>query len=433
MQDLHAESKEQPKEFKQAIRAFAVRLAAGIIFANLIVLCLVVMFAWHLHHEHEERAKISAQNISRLLEHDITNILDKIDIVLLSASDEAVELNRSGGLSKQAMNKVLAKQHVRILEVDNLLMADSKGDIVYGADLKSDKTVSIADRDFFKTCRKDPNAGLFISKPILGRLSNKWLVVVARRINRPDGAFLGVVWGTLSLDFFSKIFASLDIGPSGGISLRDAEMGIIARYPAPKEIGSIVGNKTMSPELRRLFDAGKPEGTFFTPTSWDNTAKIVSFHKIGKYPLFVNVGLTTRDYLAGWRYDTAKIVALALFYVLVTIFLSWGLFARYKQEKLAEVNLFRLNEELEQRVSDRTTELNLKNFELETSLARVKQLEGIIPICMYCKKIRDDKNSWQQLEKYITDHSEALFSHGMCPACEEEQLKIIRASKPPSA
>ncbi len=63
--------------------------------------------------------------------------------------------------------------------------------------------------------------------------------------------------------------------------------------------------------------------------------------------------------------------------------------------------------------------------ELEAALARVKQLEGIIPICMYCKKIRNDQNSWQQLEIYITEHSEAMFSHGMCPHCAEEQMKMI--------
>ena len=65
-------------------------------------------------------------------------------------------------------------------------------------------------------------------------------------------------------------------------------------------------------------------------------------------------------------------------------------------------------------------ELALKIIQLESSLAMVKQLEGIIPICSYCKKIRDDKQSWQQLEKYITEHSEACFSHGICPECAKK-------------
>lgn len=73
--------------------------------------------------------------------------------------------------------------------------------------------------------------------------------------------------------------------------------------------------------------------------------------------------------------------------------------------------------------------LEIQKEELEAALARVKQLEGIIPICMYCKKIRDDKNTWSQLEQYISDHSEAKFSHGICPHCVDEQMEIIKNMK----
>jgi hypothetical protein len=52
-------------------------------------------------------------------------------------------------------------------------------------------------------------------------------------------------------------------------------------------------------------------------------------------------------------------------------------------------------------------------------------LEGTIPICAYCKKIRDDQQSWKQLETYISEHSEALFSHGLCPDCYEMAMKEI--------
>jgi len=66
--------------------------------------------------------------------------------------------------------------------------------------------------------------------------------------------------------------------------------------------------------------------------------------------------------------------------------------------------------------------------ELEATLTLVKQLEGIIPICSYCKKIRDDRDSWHGLEKYITEHSEAKFSHGICPTCFEEEKRKIETS-----
>jgi sigma-B regulation protein RsbU (phosphoserine phosphatase) len=60
---------------------------------------------------------------------------------------------------------------------------------------------------------------------------------------------------------------------------------------------------------------------------------------------------------------------------------------------------------------------------LNEALAKVKQLEGILPICSYCKKIRDDQDYWQQIEKYISEHSEAMFSHSICPECYEKYVK----------
>jgi hypothetical protein len=67
-------------------------------------------------------------------------------------------------------------------------------------------------------------------------------------------------------------------------------------------------------------------------------------------------------------------------------------------------------------------ELEEKVFQLEGALSQVKRLEGIIPICMYCKSIRDDEESWQQVELYISEHSDAEFSHGICPTCMEKHF-----------
>ncbi len=62
-------------------------------------------------------------------------------------------------------------------------------------------------------------------------------------------------------------------------------------------------------------------------------------------------------------------------------------------------------------------ELRHRNQELEATLHEVRHLRGILPICASCKKIRDDKGYWHQVELYIRDHSEAEFSHGICPEC----------------
>jgi hypothetical protein len=58
--------------------------------------------------------------------------------------------------------------------------------------------------------------------------------------------------------------------------------------------------------------------------------------------------------------------------------------------------------------------------ELQNVLADVKQLSGLLPICAYCKKIRDDKGYWNQIEAYLQKHTEAEFSHGICPDCEKK-------------
>ena len=58
--------------------------------------------------------------------------------------------------------------------------------------------------------------------------------------------------------------------------------------------------------------------------------------------------------------------------------------------------------------------------ELQNALEKVKTLSGMLPICASCKKIRDDEGYWKQIESYITEHLEAVFSHGICPECKEK-------------
>jgi sigma-B regulation protein RsbU (phosphoserine phosphatase) len=65
---------------------------------------------------------------------------------------------------------------------------------------------------------------------------------------------------------------------------------------------------------------------------------------------------------------------------------------------------------LQQRLAERVAEL-------EAAVSIVKRLHGMIPICSYCKRIRSDRDDWEPLETYISEHSDAQFSHGICPPC----------------
>ena len=75
------------------------------------------------------------------------------------------------------------------------------------------------------------------------------------------------------------------------------------------------------------------------------------------------------------------------------------------------------------RVVELQTSLAQRVEELQAALAEVKQLQGILPICCYCKNIRNDEKFWQRVEDYISDHAEVGFSHGICPDCWEKVVQ----------
>lgn len=72
-------------------------------------------------------------------------------------------------------------------------------------------------------------------------------------------------------------------------------------------------------------------------------------------------------------------------------------------------------------------ELRSRLEQLESALARVAQLQGLLPICMDCKRIRDDHNHWHQLERYIASHTAARFTHSLCPICFDKRAVEIEA------
>jgi tetratricopeptide (TPR) repeat protein len=102
-------------------------------------------------------------------------------------------------------------------------------------------------------------------------------------------------------------------------------------------------------------------------------------------------------------------------------------FVEFHDEVLGQVAAQRIRSVIAQKEAEATqreTEaLRAKNEELEAVLSQVKQLEGLLPICSYCKAVRDDQNYWQKIEKYISSRTNALFSHGICPSCYETQVR----------
>jgi phosphoserine phosphatase RsbU/P len=80
-------------------------------------------------------------------------------------------------------------------------------------------------------------------------------------------------------------------------------------------------------------------------------------------------------------------------------------------------DMLRLRLKVSARIATLQRDLALHVSELQDALAKVKQLSGLLPICSYCKRIRNDRDYWQQIETYLGEHSDAQFSHSICPEC----------------
>ncbi len=89
----------------------------------------------------------------------------------------------------------------------------------------------------------------------------------------------------------------------------------------------------------------------------------------------------------------------------------------------AYMEMTRLNNEL----ANTQRELSQKNRELKTAIENIKTLHGLLPICSKCRHIRNAKEAWTSLETYIVEHTEATFSHGLCPACAQAYISELDA------
>lgn len=353
------------------------RLLVGIIAVNLFAYTLV---GWSLakgRQEYEAQAKVTAANLAQVLDRDLGGMIKRVDLGLSLICDEAQRELQGGRFKEELLNDTLKRLHQRLPELEGLRIADREGYVRYGTGLKG-HTGTIADRDYFVFLKEKPQAGLVFSKPLVGRISGQWSLNLARRFNGPDGSFAGIAYGTIPLAHFVTHFSTLAIGSHGGISLRDHDMGIIARFPEHKGVGSIVGNKTLSPELEKLFRSGAASGTFYTSRSWDMVPKVVSFRRIQDYPLFVNIGIASQDFLAPWEKDAAEMASLLLLFSLATIYLSSLLYDQWKTEESSREELRRAKEELELRVCERTAALVGANERLQGELTERVRAESAL-------------------------------------------------------
>ncbi len=126
------------------------------------------------------------------------------------------------------------------------------------------------------------------------------------------------------------------------------------------------------------------------------------------------------------------LLILAFGLLMIIAFTAFIARSSFKKQELAEKKIILQSRDL----AEKNSELNRIDKErielieeLKEALSKIKTLYGILPICMYCKKIKNDKGAWDKVERYVSEHSGADFTHGICPDCLDIQLDKLNKEK----
>jgi len=319
--------------------AFRNRLFLGVLLANLLVIGLVALSALHSYQQYQTNAEITTRNLAHTLEKETAGTLKTIDEAMLSVL-EMVELQqRAHSMDVVSLNAKIQRIHGRLPELDALRITDRAGNLIAGSGVDVTKKVNLADRLHFMRLRDQPAAGLVFSKPQISRVSQTWVIAMARRISQADGQFGGMIFATLSLDHFSHSYAALNLGPGGIVAMRDSQMRLLARHPDPSQIDLKIGSKEISAELQQLISAGKTSATYRTEDSAKFLARTLTIKKLDDFPLHIMVGLAPADYLADWRKNTLKQSFVVVLFMVITLVSARLLYRAWLNQQQANVTL----------------------------------------------------------------------------------------------
>jgi len=318
-------------------------LIAGLVASNLLVFVLAGFSLYQSRQQYQLRAEVTTQNIAKGLDQSLSGSIERIDLALRTVADELErQLASPQGLSEASLNAFLARHEKRLPEAEAFRVANADGLVILGSGVDRKSGASWADREYFAYHRDHADHSLQIAKPRMGRVARKAIVGFSQRYNYPDGRFAGVISAPIAVEYFSQLLARFELGASGVIALRDADLGLIARFPAmpDKQIGQI-GNTLVSDDLRQLLASGVGAATYRTANAADGIVRTFTFQRLSKAPMIIIVGVAASDYLANWHAEVFKMSAMAGGFLLLSMFLGFALMrllmaAERREQALAE-------------------------------------------------------------------------------------------------
>ncbi len=199
----------------------------------------------------------------------------------------------------KSMNGLLHDMVVISSDLDTLVMIDRHGKLINSSLSGPTPAIDLSDRDYFINLRDNPDLGYFISEPLKNRGTGQDGIFLAHRINGSDGAFVGIILGSISTSRFEKLFGPMLPSSDASISLYRRDGTLLSRQPQLESPGE------QSQAIQQVFArtlAGAEQGTLRTRAFGDKgIAQIVALHTVPGYRLVVTAADSEDVVLSSWR------------------------------------------------------------------------------------------------------------------------------------
>jgi len=317
-----------------------------LLFASAITVGLIfVMVIWSTYQagmQHKDLALAKPENLAHVLDHFVADVIDKADLRLKASASLYEQSQHLRGQEKNVVDGVLRQQLAQMSEVDGLQIVMADGQV--WPSTGATKQTSPAALDLLQQARDSKYNTLFFSETADEPGLQKGGINLARRLSKPDGSFAGVIVASIAPENFTRMFAPLDLGEDGAISIRTTNLRLVARHPAPPNPASGLGSAKVSQQLKEAISTNAEMGSYVAPTALDGIERANAYRRVEKYPFYIIVGVTTAGLQEAAFKHTHGIAVVGFLAVLITLSSSWLLNRAWRRRELAVQTLARESE-----------------------------------------------------------------------------------------